>query len=286
MERVHPEPGGKGIGTPGRVPNNDSPNREPDPDPPDQFGPLEQVPRRLDSMKPIRFKLDFEVAPQPTDTTCGPTCLQAVYRYFGHEFPLEQLIQEIPRLATGGTLAVHLGNHALRRGYRATLYTYNLRIFDPSWFNPQVKDFRARVAAQITLRRETKRRHAARAYLQFIDRGGIVRHEILNGSLIRGLLRRHLPILTGLSSTFLYDASRETPETNTPDDLRGEPSGHFVVICGYDREDKQVTVADPWPKNPYSGDHLYHVDMDRLLNAILLGVLTYDGNLLVIQPPD
>ncbi len=27
-----------------------------------------------------------------------------------------------------------LGNHALRRGYHAHIYTYNLNVFDPTWF--------------------------------------------------------------------------------------------------------------------------------------------------------
>ena len=66
--------------------------------------------------------------------TCGPTCLQAVYRYFGDDLPLEQVVAETPSLAEGGTLAVLLGCHALRRGYQATIYTFNLDVFDPSWF--------------------------------------------------------------------------------------------------------------------------------------------------------
>ena len=45
-----------------------------------------------------------------------------------------------------------------------------------------------------------------------------------------------------------------------------------------------MIVADPYRENPISGDNLYVVRMDRLINSILLGVLTYDANLLVIYP--
>jgi hypothetical protein len=82
-------------------------------------------------------RLAFEILPQPDSESCGPTCLQAVYRYFGDEMPLEQVIAECIRLEEGGTLAVLLGCHALRRGYDATIYTYNLQVFDPTWFHPE-----------------------------------------------------------------------------------------------------------------------------------------------------
>ena len=29
----------------------------------------------------------FEIQRQPDDVSCGPTCLHAVYRYFGDELP-------------------------------------------------------------------------------------------------------------------------------------------------------------------------------------------------------
>ena len=73
---------------------------------------------------------------QPDDTTCGPTCLHAVYGYYGDEAELDQVIQETVRLEHGGTLALLLGCHALRRGYQATIYTYHLQVFDPTWFVP------------------------------------------------------------------------------------------------------------------------------------------------------
>src|SRR5690606_10722822 len=77
--------------------------------------------------------LEFDIEAQPDDVTCGPTCLQALYSYYKDEIPLKQLVREVKQLRNGGTLAVMLGNNALKRGYRATIYTYNLNVFDPSW---------------------------------------------------------------------------------------------------------------------------------------------------------
>ena len=63
----------------------------------------------------METKLEVEILTQPDDFTCGPTCLHALYQYFGDEIPLEQVIREVQFLEGGGTLDVLLANHALKR---------------------------------------------------------------------------------------------------------------------------------------------------------------------------
>jgi hypothetical protein len=232
-----------------------------------------------------RERLQVRIRPQPDATTCGPTCLEAVYRYYGDEVALEEIIQETGRLEQGGTLAVFLACHALRRGYRATIYTQNLPLFDPSWFeSPGV--LREKLIAQKAHKVTPKLHVATDAYLEFLDLGGEVRFRDLTPALIRGYLDRSRPVLTGLSATYLYRTPRERADDDAYDDVRGEPSGHFVVVCECDAEGRRVGIADPLLPNPISDDHHYFVDMYRLLGAVYLGVLTYDANLLVVEPRD
>jgi hypothetical protein len=230
----------------------------------------------------MRDLREFEIGPQPDDQTCGPTCLHAVYRYFEDEVPLERLVAEIPMLEEGGgTLEVMLGVHALRRGYRATLHTFNLRVFDPTWFaNPAVLE--QKLEAQLSVRKHPKIRLASRGYLDFLRLGGRLRFGDLTSSKIRAPLQRQLPVLTGLSATYLHRSMRELPETNHDDDLRGDPVGHFVVLCGYDKKHRSVLVADPL-EHPDS-KRKYSVPIVRVVGAIFLGVLTYDASFLVIEP--
>jgi hypothetical protein len=225
-------------------------------------------------------ELQLEILPQPNDETCGPTCLHALYRYFGEDVDLTQLITEIPALETGGTLAVILGTHALEKGYCATIYTYNLHVFDPSWFHPGV-DIAEKLRQQIKVKDDPKLYWATQAYLKYLEKGGEIRFEELNDTLMKKYLGRNIPILTGLSATYLYQSAREV--NNQPDDIRGTSMGHFVVLTGYDQKNNKVLVSDPWLPNPYSGKQKYHVTLQRAINAILLGVITYDANMLVIQ---
>jgi hypothetical protein len=228
--------------------------------------------------------LGFKILAQPDPTACGPSCLHAVYRYYGEEISLDQVVREVRSLEEGGTLDVFLANHALRRRYNARIYTYNLSVFDPTWFIPGRFDIRERLEAQMKNKDLPKLHVATKGYLEFLALGGELRFEDLTTSLLRKYLKRSVPLLTGLSSTFLYRSPREVGYDGKEDDLRGEPAGHFVVLCGYNREERTVTVADPFLPNPFSESHRYAVNIDRVVCSILLGVLTYDANLLVITP--
>lgn len=231
----------------------------------------------------METRLRLEILPQPDSTACGPTCLHAVYRYYQDDIPLDEVIQGTDRLESGGTLAVLLACHALRRGYQATIFTYNLRVFDPTWFTRPDVDLAERLKAQMRVKKGPRLTVASRAYLEFLQLGGRLRFEDLTPALIRRYLNRGIPILTGLSATYLYRCARDYGPDGADDDIRGEVSGHFVVLCGYDREKRLVLVADPLHPNPAFPGHLYEVNIDRVIGAILLGILTYDANLLIVE---
>jgi hypothetical protein len=230
----------------------------------------------------MRRDLKLEILPQPTLTTCGPTSLHAVYRYYGLDLALDRLIDEVRALEAGGTLAVYLGCDALERGFEATIYTYNMQVFDPTWFVPGV-DLADRLRAQAEIKNDRPQlRIATAAYLRFLELGGRLEFVELNSLLLLRHLREGRPILTGLSATYLYGCARER-EDDVEDDLRGDPVGHFVVLVGYDASKRHVLVADPLHDNPRFGSPYYAVRVQRLLGAILLGIVTYDANLLVLE---
>lgn len=240
--------------------------------------------------------LPFEIIRQPNDETCGPTCLHAVYRYWELDVSLDDVVGSVRDLnheAIGrGTIAVVLGIDALRRGFKATLYTYNLSIFDPTWFDASgvlpSAVLREKLAAQAAARSgaQEKFRAATEAYLEFDRLGGVVRFEDLTSGLVAWHISRGCPVLTGLSATYLYRASREFGPHDDEDDVRGEPQGHFVILHGYDAATRTVHVADPLEHNPAFLSRNYTVPLSRIVPAVMLGVLTYDANMLVIEPGD
>ncbi len=233
----------------------------------------------------MESRLNFDISRQPDQYTCGPTALHGIYRFFGDDRSLESVIAETPTLDNGGTLAVFLGIHALRCGYEVTLYSWNLQVFDPTWFGRDPDAIVAGLEAQLKVKDGKRLQLASRAYLEFLGLGGKIRMEDLTGHLMRRYLKKDIPILSGLSSTYLFNEPREFGERSVPDPIRGHPQGHFVVLCGYDSAERRVMIADPLHPNPLARDRQqYQVDLDRVMNAILLGILTYDSTLLIVRP--
>jgi hypothetical protein len=232
---------------------------------------------------PLDVRLDVRIKRQPDEITCGPTCLDAVYRYYDDLVPLARVIKEIPQLESGGTIAPFLGHHALLRGYEATLYTWDLNTFDPTWFRLGRPAFLEKLNAQAKAKSNRRTVTASRSYAQFVEHGGNVRFRDLTAPLVRGLIRRKIPVIAGLSSTYLHRIPREFGPNDVPDDVRGEPAGHFVVLSGYRRRERLVRVSDPYLPNPTRRIQ-YWVNINRLICGVLLGTLTFDANLLVITP--
>jgi len=230
--------------------------------------------------------LRLEMLPQPDETTCGPTCLHAIYDYYGEEIPLQQVISEVPRLEGGGTLAVLLAIHALKKGYGATIYTYNLHLFDPSWFDGEGSDLAAKLKEQANTQQDKRLRDATEAYLEYLELGGKILFKDLTPTLLRDYLEESIPILTGLSATYLYREPREDAGANKSDDIKGEPVGHFVVLSGFDKKHDTIHVADPLHTNIRFRRQYYDVRVARVISSILLGIVTYDANLLIIEPAE
>ncbi|MDR2876486.1 MAG: C39 family peptidase [Chromatiales bacterium] len=230
--------------------------------------------------------MKIEILPQPDSTTCGPTCLHAMYRYFGKDMPLNQVIEQIHRLDHGGTLAVFLATHALRRGFATTIYTYNLEMFDPTWFDARAHapNVIERLRRQLAAKDAITYAQATDGYIDFIEQGGILKFEDLTIDLIVRYLKRDIPLLTGLSATYLYHSAREHGPNCEYDDIYGYPSGHFVILGGYRADTRTVQIIDPMHPNPMAPTQHYEINIDRVIGAILLGVLTHDANLLVIEP--
>ncbi len=229
--------------------------------------------------------LRFDIQAQPDEVTCGPTCLHALYQYYDDPVLLKDVIREVKHLKTGGTLAVMLGSHALSKGYKAHIYSYNLNVFDPTWFDSPKEEIIRFLKEQIAFKRKRRKLVAvSEGYLRFLENGGEVHWAELDDELIKSFLKQSIPILTGLSATYLYGSPREIPQFDIYDSIKGEPAGHFVVITGYDVDKNCVYIADPMEPNPLGKGQVYPVSFVRLINSIMLGIVTYDANLLIIEP--
>lgn len=233
--------------------------------------------------------ISIKIKSQPNNITCGPTSLHAVYKYYKDQITLKSVINEVKYLKNGGTLAVLLGIHALSRGYNTTIYSYNLKLLDPTWFKLSNEEIITKLSAQLKYKNLPRHKEATSAYISYLKGGGRLLQSDLSTLLLKKYFKNDIPIIAGLSATYLYNEKREISSKNDKvvlDDIKGFPMGHFVVLCGFNKSRNYVFVADPYKKNPLSNNNYYSVNSQRLINSIMLGIVTYDANLLVIEPKE
>lgn len=231
-------------------------------------------------MNDLRF--DIQISPQPTETTCGPTCLHSIFKYHGEKRSHQKLIDEITYTETGGTLGVNLGINAIKRGFQVDIYSHNLNVFDPTWFKLSKEDMIKKLNAQIQCKAGSRVSDASRHYVEFLKKGGAIKYSELTAEFLYETLQTCGPVICGLSATYLYMSERERNDTCEFDDINGFPQGHFVILSGMSGDLSTVEVSDPLSTNPFSEERKYQVKTQHLINSILIGVITYDANIMSI----
>lgn len=234
--------------------------------------------------------MELKIETQPDDESCGPTCLHAIYRHYGYNIPIEEVIETIDRSPSGGTFCICIGKHALQHGFKSTIYINSPVIFDPSWFvNGEAENqfLIDKLKAQNTAKVNPYINAATAPIVEYLELGGKICSYPISAELLKQFFDNNIPVISGLCSTVLYGSIREfftEDGKSIYDDVRGSPCGHFVVLIGYDTKKEHVIIADPYTKNPLHQSSYYKVNIHQLINAILLGVITFDGNLTVIEP--
>lgn len=255
-----------------------------------EAGLIDGLDDRMSGDARIAHELTMQRFVQPDDATCGPTCLRKVYDFYGMSAGVDEIMRALELNDDGGTLAVFLGISALQHGFSARIYSYDLRIFDPTWFELPSKQLIEKIFARFPALRDAKRLRAAGAYIRFLELGGELEFSDLTPRLLKAIIDRGHPVLAGLSATYLYGFARErwdaARQRLVDDDVAGEPVGHFVVISGYEQWGRRLTILDPSEHAPQDELGRIQVDSDRLINAIMLGDVTYDAVLLEIWPDE
>ena len=232
-------------------------------------------------MKDIVY--DIQILPQPTETTCGPTCLSAIYKFLRKPTQLKETISEVRYLDTGGTMGEALGINALENKLSVTIYTHNLHVFDPTWFKLTRENLIKKLKKQCKAHKTLKIKKSSKLYIDYLKLGGRVKFAHLTPQFLHQLLIDKGPVIVGLSSTYLYMCERERNDDNEYDDINGSPQGHFVILAGMVKNGTRVEIYDPLDDNPISKTNNYSVDITLFINSILIGAITYDANIVVIE---
>jgi hypothetical protein len=90
-------------------------------------------------------------------------------------------------------------------------YTYNIKVFDPTWHSLSPPELRAKLRARRRKIRSSREKKVIGFYLEFLRLGGRVRFDDLNETLMTNLFAARKPVICGLSATARKTICRGSP---------------------------------------------------------------------------
>ncbi len=213
---------------------------------------------------------------QPTNTSCGQTCLSMLLSHFGTEQTPQEILtaKDVYRTDDGhewGTMAADLAAHCIPLGFTADVHTFDCRIIDHSWSELSRDALIARLESVKTSGHvPTLGKNISgifiRSYIDFLKSGGSLHiAPYVTSRMLYALLEKG-PLQVTVCMGAFYGFGKQRLNENSqpvPDDLHGGIGTHFVVVYGNDA-DGNFLIADP-SKKP----GLYTVEPERLTGAIM-----------------
>lgn len=221
---------------------------------------------------------------QPTNTTCSPTALSMLLRYYGEEFNVADISAKVPQVKNEkgedcGTINQQMATWCISLGFDVVLYTADVQVIDQSWSKLTSTEVVERLEARksgfkVPSLGELWNNAYCQAYIEFIRSGGELHiANAITSKLLYKMLEKG-PVLPCLSFDTLYGIGRTInigEKETKPDDVNGKAWNHSVVIYGND-EQGNFLVADPWEK---PGRHV--IEPDVMVAAIGTAQLECDN---------
>jgi hypothetical protein len=172
--------------------------------------------------------------------TCGPSSLQQVLNYYGDPTSLSEILANV-KMFPSGTPPSYLALGAKKLGYKTKLISFDVDYVDPSWKNASKKEIAEKLRKRLPTLKDKSAKMRTRGLLTALKGGVDLEIQIPSEKILIGYLKGGIPPIITLSYNVLHNYKRKFNDKQ--DDVKGHPSGHYVVVSGYD--DKNLIITDP-----------------------------------------
>lgn len=211
--------------------------------------------------------------------------------HYGMDVTATAILAELPGLTTDdgaewGTVAPELAAFCMKKGFHATVHTFDCRIVDLSWadFPPEKMLARLREVKSTRLIPTLGKNVTdlfVQGYIDLLEAGGELRiRPYVTSALLDELLTTG-PFMTTVCMGAFYGkgrARRGDDGKGILDDVRGSIGTHFVIVRGRDEAGRYL-IADPG-----KADGLYAVEREHLLGSIMAAQRDCENVLFLIDP--
>jgi hypothetical protein len=220
---------------------------------------------------------------------CVQSSASQMLSFYGINKSVEEIKKEVPvdidseGKELGSSLG-HIATYFIQLGFKTTIHTVDLEIFDQSWKgsnNEQlINNLQERKKYIKHARYEEQiMNHVIDGYILFLEKGGKVELPIVDEKYLYNLLT-HGPIYTVVSYNFLNQSPKYKFVKNSKpmqDDMAGTPNTHVIVISGY--KDGKFEITDP--DYEFGGKRL--IEPSLLIGAFYLAETDCDPILITLE---
>lgn len=222
-------------------------------------------------------------------SSCGHSSLLQVLKYYGKDLELKEVVSEISNCEVEdlklGASECELGMFAMKKGFKSTIISLDVRRFDATWFDLSHEELKKKLELRSKFLQSvspedckegygtTYLDNVTRYYPEYLEKGGEIKFLPISKELIKKYVYNKIPVLALLSSQLYFKKPRKYK--GEFDDIKGKPHGHWIVISGYD--EKNFIITDPADDLEKDGNVV--IDQNYLISAIN----TYGPVILVIE---
>lgn len=219
------------------------------------------------------------ITEQTTDYNCGPTVLSAVLNHFNIAVSPDEISNNLRYFTEEhGTFITCLGMYALEKNLDATIYTYDLDVFDLTWNNgtDELLYHLNKMLLKCNTEDEMKRL-AIQYYIEFLKNGGHIEICPDFNFTFNNIFSKERAVIAGVSSQILYRGSRIND--NGDYDIYGKQEGHFIIAEPAVNASYMgiVDISDPYGLKSKYGKLNYSITFDTFVQAVLQSTHTHDG---------
>jgi len=186
------------------------------------------------------MKLDVPYIKQEKNM-CGPSSLQQVLEYYGRKISLKDILANV-KMFPFGTPPPYLAIGAKKLGYKVRLISFDVNYVDPSWKNSPKNEIIEKLKKRLPTIKNRIINRRTKGLIMALESGVELDIKIPSEKILIKYMKRGIPPIITLSYNVLHDYKRKL--NDKLDDVKGLPTGHYVVVSGYD--DNNFIVTDPF----------------------------------------
>jgi len=219
-------------------------------------------------------------------------CVQAsasqILSYYGIKKSIAEVKKEVPVYINSegkplGSSLGHIASYFLQLGFKVTLHSVDIEIFDRSWKDLDNQAFIRKLKERRKYLKHARYEEEALdlvvdGYIQFLAKEGKINFPVVDQDYLYKLLKEG-PIYTILSYNFLNQVSKYkfTEDKPVQDSIAGSPSTHAVVISGYKQGRFEITDPD----YEFGGKKL--INPSQIIGAFYLAETDFDPLLVTLE---